>query len=201
VQLQSSQEQLKQLFNASPLPAVLYSRADGRILDVNNRFLQAFEITREEAIGQTGWELGIWCDLEQRNQLVKRVRQHGRVDDFEARVRTRGGREFQLLLSAQVIELPGGPAVIVQGNDVTDRNSIEQRLRENEIRYRSVVEGSLQGILIHQEEHICYANSALARMFEYDTPEELLGRPLWGTFVLPENRAELEDRTRRLLAV
>jgi len=36
-------------------------------------------------------------------------------------------------------------------------------------------------------------------MFEYEDPAELIGRPLWNTFVMPENRAELEERTRRLL--
>jgi two-component system sensor kinase FixL len=198
-ELLPSQVQLTQLFNAGPLPAVLYSRSDGRILDVNDRFLDVFELTREESIGHTGWELGIWCDLAQRNELVQRAREHGRVQDFEARLRSRKGREFDMLLSAQVIELPGAPVVIIQGIDVTQRKEFERRLLDNEARYRSVVEGSLQGILIHQDERICYANAALARMFDYASPEELIGRPLWQTFVQPENRAELEDRTRRLL--
>ena len=61
------------------------------------------------------------------------------------------------------------------------------------------MEGSLQGILIHQDNRICYANPAMARMFDYDSAQELLGRPLWETFVLPENRPELEERTQRLL--
>lgn len=189
-----------QLFNASPLPAVIYSRTDGRILDVNDRFLEVLETTRDEAIGQTGWELGIWCQLAQRNELVTRVRQEGRVQDFEARIRSRRGREFDMLLSAQGIDLSTGPAVIVQAIDVTQRKEFERQLLENESRYRSVVEGSLQGILIHQDGQICYVNAALARMFDYDDPAELIGRPLWETFVVSENLAELQARTRRLLA-
>jgi two-component system sensor kinase FixL len=194
-----SQLQLAQLFHAGPLPAAIYSRSDGRILYVNDRFVNIFELTREEAIGHTGWDLGIWRDLEQRNELVHRVREHGGVQDFEARLRSRQGREFDMLLSAQVVDLPEGPVVIIQGNDLTQRKEIERRLLENERRYRSVVEGSLQGIMIHQDETICYANDALARMFDYESAEELVGRPLWQTFVRPENRAELEERTRRLM--
>lgn len=196
---QASQGQLRQLFNASPLPAVLYSRSDGRILDVNDRFLETFGAPRDEAIGHTGWELGIWCDLAQRNLLVHRMRQEDRIQDFEARVRTRSGQEIEMLLSAQVVNLASGPAVLVQGIDVTERKSYERSLRENESRFRSVVEGSLQGILIHQDNQICYANNALAQMFDYESPTELVGRPLWETFVLPDHRAELEERTRRLL--
>ena len=194
-----SQLQLAQLFNAGPLPAAIYSRSDGRILYVNDRFVNMFEVTREEAIGRTGWDLGIWRELGQRNELVHRVREHGGVQDFEARLRSLQGREFDMLLSAQVVDLPEGPVVIIQGNELTQRQEFERRLMENERRYRSVVEGSLQGILIHQDERICYANAALARMFDYASAEELVGRPLWQTFVLPENRAELEERTRRMM--
>ena len=52
--------------------------------------------------------------------------QEDRIQDFEARVRGRGGKEFELLLSAQVIDLPSGPAVLVQGLDVTERKNFER---------------------------------------------------------------------------
>jgi PAS domain S-box-containing protein len=71
---------------------------------------------------------------------------------------------------------------------------------EAEKRYRSVVEGSLQGILIHQDDRICFANEALARMFDYESAHALVGRSVWETFVLPENQAELRARTRDILA-
>lgn len=86
------------------------------------------------------------------------------------------------------------------GVDVTERNQSERALRESEERYRSVVEGSLQGILIHQDEHICYANESLARMFGYESAREIIGRPLWETFASSENRSELQERTRAILA-
>ena len=95
------------------------------------------------------------------------------------------------------------PAGLAQGAAITediDRRKMEAELRASEARYRSVVEGSLQGILIHQDDRICYANAALARMFGYASPADLVGRPLWETFVLPENDSELRARTRDILS-
>ncbi|MCI0682040.1 MAG: PAS domain S-box protein [Gemmataceae bacterium] len=77
---------------------------------------------------------------------------------------------------------------------------MDAALKASEERYRSVVEGSLQGILIHQDNRICFANEALARMFDYESAHELVGRLLWETFVLPENRVELQERTRDILS-
>jgi PAS domain S-box-containing protein len=73
----------------------------------------------------------------------------------------------------------------------------EQRLAD---RFRNVVEGSLQGIIIHQDERIRYANPAMARMFGYDGPADLVGRALWDMFAPPEHLDVLRARTAAIYA-
>lgn len=51
----------------------------------------------------------------------------------------------------------------------------KEALRASETRFRSVVEGSTQGIIIQQDGRIVYANSAMAQLFGYNTPEEMVG--------------------------
>jgi len=48
-------------------------------------------------------------------------------------------------------------------------------LQASENEYRSLVEGSIQGIFIHQDGVIKLANSALSRIFGYEDPEVLIG--------------------------
>jgi two-component system, cell cycle sensor histidine kinase and response regulator CckA len=67
----------------------------------------------------------------------------------------------------------------------------EWRRREAEDRYRELVEGSIQGILIQRGYRILFANPALARMLRYDSPTELVGRDL-RTLVVPVERRRLE---------
>ena len=81
--------------------------------------------------------------------------------------------------------------------DITERKQAESNLLASEARYRSVVEGSLQGIIIQQNERIVYANSAMARIFGYERPEDLIGKSTFDDFVAPEDRALLRERTAR----
>ena len=69
-----------------------------------------------------------------------------------------------------------------------------------EDRFRKVVEGSIQGILIHQDDRFVYANPALARMFGYDGPADIVGRALWDTFATPEHLDLLQARTAAIYA-
>jgi len=64
-------------------------------------------------------------------------------------------------------------------------------LRESEARYRTLSERSIQGICIHRDFIILFANPALAAMFGFESPEELIGLDLRGALALDE-RARLE---------
>jgi PAS domain S-box-containing protein len=64
----------------------------------------------------------------------------------------------------------------------------ERRRNEAEDRYRALVEGSLQGICIQRGYSILFANTALARMFAYDSAEELVGLDLRDFVGAPERQ-------------
>jgi diguanylate cyclase (GGDEF)-like protein/PAS domain S-box-containing protein len=55
-----------------------------------------------------------------------------------------------------------------------DRKTIEEALRESERRYRDLIEGSVQGVLIHAGGKMIFANRAYSEIFGYDSPQELL---------------------------
>ena len=76
-------------------------------------------------------------------------------------------------------------------HELAQRALAEEELRHSEARYRSVVEGTLHGIAIHQDSVIRYANPALAQIFGYNSPQELIGREHFSTLVAPESRPEL----------
>jgi PAS domain S-box-containing protein len=64
-------------------------------------------------------------------------------------------------------------------------------LRESEERHRGLVEASIQGIYIHRDFVIRYANPALAAIFGYDGPDELVGREVW-MLIAPHERERME---------
>ena len=58
--------------------------------------------------------------------------------------------------------------------DITKHKRAEQELRESEEQYRTLIVGSIQGVLIHRDDKPLFANQALADTFGYDSPEEIL---------------------------
>jgi PAS domain S-box-containing protein len=83
--------------------------------------------------------------------------------------------------------------------EIAERQQAEMALRESEERYRSVVEGSLQGILIHQDGVLQYVNPACTQMFGYASPDELQGANLWETLFAPESWEAIQARIAALL--
>jgi PAS domain S-box-containing protein len=72
-----------------------------------------------------------------------------------------------------------------------ERQRAEDALRESEMRYRTLVEGSLQGLFIHVDGIIQFANSAIVRIFGYTKAEEFVGQN-YCLLVAPEELCRLE---------
>ncbi len=56
-----------------------------------------------------------------------------------------------------------------------------ETVRRTNAQFRDLVDGSLQGVVVHSDEIILYANDALLVMLGYDAekPEEFVGLPIW----------------------
>jgi len=78
-------------------------------------------------------------------------------------------------------------------DDITDRNEAQKRLRESENRFRNVVELLPDGLTIHCDGKIVYANEAFSRMVGTANPEQLIGRDVL-EFVHPEMREIVHER-------
>ncbi|MSS70872.1 MAG: PAS domain S-box protein [Candidatus Latescibacteria bacterium] len=68
--------------------------------------------------------------------------------------------------------------------------------QEDEGRYRSLVENSLEGIGLIQDGKVLFANPALLKMYGYDCLEEVVGRPI-SDMVAPESRDYVVNLSRQ----
>jgi PAS domain S-box-containing protein len=73
--------------------------------------------------------------------------------------------------------------------DVTEREQLARELRESEEKFRTLVEASLDGIVLHRDLKLLYVNRASLQMFGYDQPEDLIGRDLSELLEFPYQHA------------
>jgi PAS domain S-box-containing protein len=78
-------------------------------------------------------------------------------------------------------------------HDITDRKQVEQALRESEEKYRTLVETSFDGILVHQDGSVVYANATCVRLMGARSADEIVGRAVL-SFVPPEFRTLVLER-------
>src|SRR5258707_15526962 len=68
--LRLSEEKFSRAFHSSPVEIVITTLEEGRFLDVNESFERNMGFARDEAIGHTTLELGLWAKPDERATVV-----------------------------------------------------------------------------------------------------------------------------------
>jgi diguanylate cyclase (GGDEF)-like protein/PAS domain S-box-containing protein len=140
-QLQESEVRYRTAFMTCPEPIVLSRLSDGSYLDVNIGFERTFGWSRNEVIGKTSLELGIWRKMEDRLVFIRMVDEMGMVDDFETEFLTKQGSVVASLVSSNTISIDGQSCILTVVRDITKRKNDEEQLRSSEAR-RSIATNS-----------------------------------------------------------
>jgi PAS domain S-box-containing protein len=119
-------EALNRIFQMCPVALGLSTIHDGRIVDVNERWLALFGYTRDEVIGRTNAELRLNVDAGRRQQIASQALTMGVVRDAEARVRTKSGEIRDIMISALPLERAGIAELWISVCvEITDRKQAE----------------------------------------------------------------------------
>ncbi len=126
----------------------------------------------------------------------QKILETGHADDIEFRVLDREGRVRWMRRVARVSRLTGGElaldSVLI---DMTAVKEAEAALAASEQRYRTLVESSPDGIVVHRDFRIVYANSAAARLLGAHSSDALLGVDIMQT-VHADHREFVRERVR-----
>lgn len=138
--LRKSEEKFAKAFHESPLVFTLTSTRDHRYLEVNEAFEEATGYQREEVIGKTPFEMGIWVHPEARIKLVEELLKTGHIRNYEMLFRTRSGEAREAFGSITLIEVEGEPCMLSVVIDITERKRAAEALCDSEERLRIAIE-------------------------------------------------------------
>jgi len=128
--LRRSEEKFSKIFRSSPDWIAISALEDGRLIEVNDAFLRITGYSRDEVIGRTSAELGLWVDPEERRRFVELLREKREIRNHEAKFRLKSGEVRIFLRSAELIELDGETCIINITRDITERKRAGQEIKK-----------------------------------------------------------------------
>jgi PAS domain S-box-containing protein len=197
-EVRRSGDMFAKAFHATPMVLAVSTVPGQQIIDINEAGLKLIGRTRDEVVGKTGIELGLWGDLADRQRLSDEWQRTGRVREFPARMRNKSGDPLDVLVSVDIIEVHGQKVALTHIVNLTPQLTAERKLDESLERHRRIVEASPLGVVtLGPDGRITFANRWIADLVG-TTPSAMLG--CQGVdFIVPEERRTIVERRARIL--
>ena len=152
--LRRSEERFEKAFRASPAAMSISTFSEGRILDANDRYAELTGYSREELIGRTAAELGLWVDATEHELLVRSVREQVSPHHSELKYRRKSGDIRAARTSYVRVDVGGEACLLGFSEDVSDRRSLEAQLRQAQ---KMEAVGRLAGGIAHDFNNLLMA--------------------------------------------
>lgn len=127
--VRQSELRYRTIFQAGMDGICIVDFAHKTFLDVNQAFLQMFGYTHEQLAGHDALELGLWANMELREQMLAEINSTGVCRNLEVEFNRASGEIFWVRLSASLVELDGTPCILGILRDISDSKAAEEEIR------------------------------------------------------------------------
>ncbi|CAG0963436.1 hypothetical protein RHDC4_00832, partial [Rhodocyclaceae bacterium] len=174
--LRQSRQMLSAAFESCPVAASIASTEDGRIIEANANYERDLGWKREEILGKTSMEIGLWPHQAAREAWLEAMRNDGRLINYETVWLHKDGSPRNVSLSSEITELDGISCILAYITDITARKRQEARIVELLEEQRLIFENAQVGILLLKNRRILKCNQHIADMIGVNGPRELEGQ-------------------------
>ncbi len=175
----SNEERLKQITEASLEGIIIH---DGeKIIDLNDKFCEISGFSRTDVIGKS-----IYVILpEDSKNLVRKKFNLKRTTFYQMEMLRADGSLYEAEVLSKPIAYKNNNAKVVSIRDLSEIRKIQKKLHATKEQFKVMIETSPDGVLIaDSNEKIKYVSPAFVQLFDYDKPEDFLGKKL-SDFVIP----------------
>ncbi len=170
--IRAGEARYRSVYEHSQLGIVLFGLPNYRIRQTNDKFAEMLAYSPNEIDGMVFPSLAFTG--EERQRFLERLEKRGDCQNFEIRLRTKGGTSCWVNLSWSAIDEQTVSITVV---NVNARRLIEEINNDTMMRYRQLTENSPTSILVLQEGQIRFATPAFCPSSEH-SPQELVGKDL-----------------------
>ncbi|MHB8056765.1 MAG: hybrid sensor histidine kinase/response regulator [Desulfuromonadaceae bacterium] len=192
--VEESSQKFKAVFEHSPITVALTILPEGLFSDVNRAFVEMFGYSREEVLGKTTLELGIWLHVSDRDHFIQLLGDKGLVQNIEVEMCRKGGEAITVLLSGVSLEIAGRACVLSALMDMSEQKRLQSLLSQSQ---KMEVVGQLAGGIAHDFNNMLAGIMAAAELLKLRLADDEKDRKLLDTILAATTRSA--DLTRELL--
>ncbi|MFO0551946.1 MAG: PAS domain S-box protein [Polyangiaceae bacterium] len=170
--LRESERRLAVVFEHSLAGLAVVRLRDKVILHVTDSLVRQVGWSREEMVGHTTLDLGLYVDATDRDRVFAKAPSSDKTP-IEVRLRRRSGEFADFLVTVGTLELEGEPCMVVMLHDITELRRADAALLARERHLRAVFDLAPVGIaeIDLTGGRALHANARLCAIFGYDLAE------------------------------
>jgi PAS domain S-box-containing protein len=199
-ELQKSEKKYRNIFE-NTVEGIFQATPDGELLNVNPSLakMAGFASPQDMVAGIKDLSQ-FYVYPEDRARFRKLISEQGYVDGFELQLYRKNMNIAWISINARTVCDAGSNYIYLEGTteDITKRKSFEIALRESEEQYRTVVENSLVGYFIIQDNLFRFVNPLFCKMSGYSY-KEIINKMNLLDIILPDQREKARKNLERHL--
>jgi PAS domain S-box-containing protein len=158
---------------------------DGYLSYATDVFRKALHLNQGEQLGR----IHLRELVEEADRVLENASNamHGPVS-LEVHFKTRTGSVFPAALSvSQLLDRTKPTGLVLVGRDISEPRELARKYEESQEKYQNIVESSLDGIVVIQEEALVFVNPSAIRIFGYESAHEMM-RTRFNDIVAPASK-------------
>lgn len=198
--LRNTISRLEQLFRNTTI-GMYQTTPDGLVTQANEPLIKMLGYDSFDDLKQHNLEDDELITSRDRVIFKEKIEKDGIIVGHETQWLKKNGEKIYIRESARAVKDESGKIVFYEGTveDITSRKLKETELIESEEKYRKLVELMPNGVVIHKDNIIVYANEAIAKIIKTKSYKTLIGQSIF-KYIHKDYHRLIVSRLKRSLA-